>query len=297
MSMRLVAVIDGVLRLLLDGGRRVGLMLSAFCAACMACAQEADDALPANRFTTHATLFGVGRSSLYDTYLSPSTYVGPHVSFLHESLRRTHWAGGRVTTQSVLDGFFSYASNHAGNSNEMAGKVNYSVGWHYNWRAGRLRLMAGGELHAGLGAIYHTRNSNNPVQAKAELDLGASLAAVYPFRIRRQLFTARYQAGIPLVGGMFSPRYGQSYYEMSLGNYDHNVCFTYPGNAPSMRHFLTLDFPVGGFTFRAGYFCDIRQSRVNGLRSHIWNHSFMIGYVKHFGFFKRKEFRRRSFIL
>ena len=115
--------------------------------------------------------------------------------------------------------------------------------------------------------------------------------------IRKVPFTTRYQTSLPLVGAMFSPRYGQSYYEMSLGNYDRNVCFTYPGNAPCMRHFLTLDFPIAGFTFRAGYLCDIRQSRVNGLRSHIWNHSFMIGYVKHFSFVKRKEPQHRPFIL
>ena len=261
---------------------------------------QAQDAapLPENRYTTHATLFGAGRTSLYETYLSPSTYTGPHLSILHETLRKTHWLDGRITTQSILDGFFCYTSNRIGNSDELGGKINYSIGWHYNWVVGgRLRLMAGGEVHAGLGAIYNNRNSNNPVQAKADIDIDATLVAVYPFHIRKVPFTARYQTSLPLVGAMFSPRYGQSYYEMSLGNYDRNVCFTYPGNAPSMRHFLTLDFPIAGFTFRAGYLCDIRQSRVNGLRSHIWNHSFMIGYVKHFSFVKRKEPQHRPFIL
>ena len=257
-----------------------------------------DMPLPESRHTTHATLFGIGRSSIYETYLSPSTYTGPHLSFLHETLRKTHWKGGRVTTQGAFDGFFSYASNRAGNSNEMAGMLNYTHGWHYNWIvAGKLRLMAGAEAHAALGAIYHNRNSNNPVQAKAGIDIGATFMAIYPFHIKKVPFTARYQASLPLLGGMFSPQYGQSYYEMSLGNYDHNVCFTHPGNAPSMRHFLTLDFPVAGLTFRAGYLCDIRQSRVNGLQSHIWNHSFMIGYVKHFSFVKRKEPQHRPFIL
>ncbi len=254
--------------------------------------------VPANRNTTHAMLFGVGRSSLYETYLSPVTYTGPHVSFLHETLRKTHWLDGRITVQGIFDGFFTYASNRADNADEMGGMLNYSIGWHYNWPlACGLRLMAGGNFHAGLGAIYNTRNSNNPVQAKAEMDVGVSLAAIYPFYIRKKPFTARYQVGLPLVGMMFSPHYGQSYYEMSLGNYDRNVCFTWPVNAPSMRHLLTVDFPIAGFTFRAGYMCDIRQSKVNGLRSHVWNHSFMIGYVKHFSFVKRKEARHAGFVM
>lgn len=254
--------------------------------------------IPENRHTTHATLCGVGKSNLYDTYLSPGVYQGVHLNVLHETLRKTHWADGRITTQSIIDGFVASTSNRAETADEYAGKCNYTVSWHYNWLLwNRLRLMAGGGLHGGVGMMYNARNSNNPVQAQAEVDLDASFMAVCPFWIRKVPFTARYQFSLPLLGGMFSPRYGQSYYELSQTGYDHNVCFTYPGNAPSMRHFLTIDFPVAGFTFRAGYLCDIRQSAVNGLRSHVWNHSFMIGYVKHFSFVKRKEPSHRPFIL
>ncbi|MFQ7266702.1 MAG: DUF3316 domain-containing protein [Paraprevotella clara] len=78
--------------------------------------------LPENRYTTHATLFGAGRTSLYETYLSPSTYTGPHLNILHETLRKTHWLDGRITTQSILDGFFCYTSNRAGNSDELGGQ-------------------------------------------------------------------------------------------------------------------------------------------------------------------------------
>lgn len=273
------------------------LFMSHFAGHLSCLAQETDE-LPSNRFTTHATLFGVGHSSLYDTYLSPTTYTGIHINFMHETLRKTHWLDGRITVQSVTDGYICYTSNDANTADEMGGKINYAIGWHYNWTIGRrLRLMAGGECHAGLGIIYNNRNSNNPAQAKAELDLGASLMAIYPFLIKKVPFRARYQFSIPLIGAMFSPQYGQSYYEISKGNYDHNVCFTHPGNIPSMRHFISVDFPIARFTFRIGYLCDIRQSRVNGLRSHTWNHSFMVGYVKHFGFVKRKEPQHRPFIM
>lgn len=256
------------------------------------------DALPSNRHTAHATLFGAGSTSLYDTYLSPSTYRGWQAGILHETLRPTHWAGGRVTVQSIADGFIASATNSAASAREYAGKCNYSIGWHYNWLLwNRLRIMAGGEVHAGLGFIYNLRNSNNPVQAKAEADAGATAAVIWPFRIRKTPLVVRYQFGLLLLGGMFSPRYGQSYYEMAHSGYERNIRFTWPGNAPSMRHLLTLDFTLGGYTFRAGYLCDIRQSHVNGIRSHIWNHSFMLGYVKHFDFVKRTEAPHRPFVL
>ena len=254
--------------------------------------------IPINRHTTHSTLFGVGGSNWYDTYLSPISYRGPHLSILHETLRRTHWCDGRISTQSITDGHLGYTSNPSGTAHEIGGMLNYTVGWHYNWLLPHsIRLMLGGELHAGLGAVYNNRNSNNPVQAKAEMNVGASFIAIYPFHIKEQPFTIRYQFSLPLIGAMFSPQYGQSYYELSQTGYNHNICATYPGNAPSMRHLLTIDFPIARFTFRMGYLCDIRQSHVNGIKSHTWNHSFMVGYVKHFSFVKRREPQHHSFIM
>ncbi|MBO5181212.1 MAG: DUF3316 domain-containing protein [Paraprevotella sp.] len=262
-------------------------------------AQEKTDSLPDNRYTTHATMFGAGRSHQLDTYLSPQEYSGPQVTFLRETLRKTHWAAGRVSTQSLLSGYFAYTENAAQNAEDMAGLIEYQVGWHYNWALPcRLRLMAGGQVGAHAGFLYNTRNGNNPAQAKAGAELSASVAALYPFRIRRVPFAVRYQCDMPVMGMMFSPAYGQSYYELfSEGNYDHNICFTHPGNAPTFRQLLTLDFPIKDYTFRIGYRCYIRQSHVNELKSHIYNHSFMIGYVKHFQFIKRKDRQRSRLIL
>lgn len=264
------------------------------------CAQEHQtDTLPAHRYTTHAVMFGAGRTNQFDTYLSPVEYTGPQFSFLRESLRATHWAGGRVSAQGLLHGYLAYTENRAETANELGGAVGYSAGWHYNWMPlPGLRLLAGGQCGADIGFLYNLRNSNNPAQARASVELAASVAAVYKFRIRRQGFTACYQADMPMAGGMFSPRYGQSYYELfSQGHYDRNACFTHPGNALSLRQLLTLDFPVGALTFRVGYMCDLRQSKVNGLKTHAYNRTFLLGYVKHFGFVKRKDKVARNFIL
>lgn len=273
-------------------------LLSGFLLLTVTTGLFAQEATPANRHTTHAMMFGTGRSNIYDTYLSPSTYRGPHLNFMRETLRPTHWADGRVSVQTLLDGYLAYTKTNTASSHELSGMINYTAGWHYNWqlRCG-LRLMAGGGIHGALGAIYNMRNSNNPVQAQAQIYLSASGMAIYPFHIGKQPFTARYQLTVPLIGAMFSPQYGQSYYEMSLGNYDHNVCFTYPVNAPSMRHLLTVDFPINKLTFRVGYLCDIRQSTVNNIDAHLWNHSFMVGYVKHFTFVRCKEPQHQSFIM
>lgn len=267
---------------------------------CTGCYSQAQNTHPLadHRNTTHALLVGGGTSHLYDTYLSPLSYKGGHVNLLYETLRKTHWLEGRITTQSFVDGNLFITENPRGTANEMGGTCNYSIGWQYNWTfRNPLRIQLGGNLHVGVGCIYNTRNSNNPAQALAEIDLGTTIALIYPFKIKKHPFTARYQGIFPLLGTKFMPRYGQSYYEISQGHLDKDIRCTYPGNAPSMRHLITLDFPLSGFTFRAGYLCNIRQSQLNGIRQHIWQHSLMIGYVKHFRFIKKKDAEHRSFIL
>ena len=253
--------------------------------------------LSAQRDAAHALMFGVGGSNQFDTYLSPMEYKGSQFTFLRETLRMTHRAKERLSFQSLTQGTFSMTENPAQNANEYGGHIGYNAGWHYNWMLReRLRLMAGGLLGADAGFLYNERNGNNPAQARLKADMALSLAGIYKFRLWRQMLALRYQADLPLLGCMFSPQYGQSYWEISQGNRDHNVCFTSPGNALSLRQLFTLDFPVRRFTIRTGYFSDIRQSHVNGIKMHDISRSFLIGFVRHFSIIQDKE-RKEELIL
>lgn len=242
------------------------------------------DSLAFNRIRTHSFMLGVGSANVLETYLSPLEYTGTEVRFLSETQRMTKMARGRISVQHRVDGNVAYVASPTDDGKEWAGYLSWTAAWHYNWNPVRgLRLLAGAGSELGGGFVYNTRNGNNPAQGKLAVHLKASGAAIYDFECWKRPFSVRYQVDLPLVGAMFSPAYGQSYYELfSLGHYDHNVCATYIGNAPCMTHLLTLDIPVGGGTLRTGYLCDIRQSRVNGLKSHVWSNLFMIGYVKRF---------------
>jgi len=244
---------------------------------CLAVAQEH------TRPVTHATLFGIGAVNQLDSYLSPLNYTGPQFQFMHETFRATHLADSAISFQTLWHGNLAYTKNPTDKAKQVGGDLSYEITWHYNFPVTQdLRILVGPQANASLGFLYNMRNGNNPAQLLASLQLSASAAAIYKFHIKRQPFTARYQLDVPLLGLMFSPEYGQSYYEIfSLGNSGHNICATHPFNAFSSRHFLSIDIPLRNITLRAGYLCDIRQSHVNEIKHHSYTHAFMLGWVRH----------------
>ena len=243
--------------------------------------QAQTDGLPTNKFHVRSTLYGVGYTNILDTYLSPVEYKGTEIRLLRENMRMTHLMDGNVSSQSMFQLYFSLTKNRANTGNEWGGMVNGTQAWHYQWRFGNLKLMAGPMIDLNLGFLYNTRNSNNPAQAIANLNLDASGMAVYHFSIKNHPMIARYQLNIPVAGVMFSPDYGQSYYEIfELEHSNHNVLFTSLHNRPTFRQLLTLDIPVRSSCIRVGYLCDIQQSNVNYIKSHQWSHTLMLGFVK-----------------
>lgn len=247
-------------------------------------AKAQQDSLPTHQQVMRATLYGIGTTNLLDTYLSPMEYTGPELRILRENIRTTKLMQGKVSRQSLFQANVSLTENRAGTGSEFSFLANWNLAYHYRFSISeQLTLLAGPNLDLNGGMIYNFRNSNNPVNVKAYINLGASGMAMYRFRIKGHPFMLRYQLNVPLLGLMFSPEYGQPYYEMSISkDFGKNLCFTSLHNQPSLRQFLTLDFPIKSTTLRVGYVGDIQQAKVNNLKSHSWSHAFLIGFVKHF---------------
>jgi len=237
-----------------------------------------------DKITTTSNMIGVGPTNVLDTYLTPEKYSGMELRVYSESAWQK--SGRRWSSLMINQGDVSYSKNRADNAKEITGMYNLMYGRIRDFSAedSRLRIKAGIVGDMNIGVIYNTHQGNNPAQARCYLNVAPVASAEYDFSLWNKMFTLRYTAGLPLLGLMFSPNYGQSYYEIfSLGNYDHNIVPTTVFSAPSYRHSLTLDIPVGGKTkLRVGYLGDYQQSEVNNLKSHIYSHLFMIGYVKRF---------------
>ncbi len=259
------------------------LLISTLVAVPSAVSAQVADTLRSDKVVVNAQMIGVGATSILDTYLSPEEYSGTELRYVSHTVRRRE--GRRWSRMLVHQGAFAYADNRSGNGNEMSGMYTFTYGLHYNWDllGGRLNVMAGGQADVEAGFLYNTRNGNNPAQARLALNVSPSAAATYRFRLGRVPLAAHYEVSAPVLGLMFSPNYGQSYYEIfSRGNYDHNVVPTTFTNAPSLRNMLTLDFTLGRTTLRLGYLGDFRQAKVNNLKYHSYSNMLLIGFVRHF---------------
>lgn len=231
--------------------------------------------------TTH--MLGIGQSKILDTYLTPEHFSGTGYTYLYikdtaptDTLRR--WT---TTIEHEVD--FSKTKDRSGNTSDL--EVSYNLYWarYYNLQPiSNLRLQVGAAANASLGGIYNMTSSNNPAQAHASINIMPSATASYDFRIGSQNFSARYELNLPLIGVMFSPNYGQSYYEIFCqGNYDHNIVPTTFISAPTFRQTASVDWHFSKrMSLRLGYLGNYQQSNVNNLKSHIYAHRIMIGITR-----------------
>ena len=245
------------------------------------------------KIVTNARMIGIGSTNILDTYISPEKYRGTELRYISHTVRErtgseTSETGkrNRLATTLIHQGYLSLSDNRAGEGGAIAGMYSFSYGRHLQWMltGGALRLKAGAQADGNIGFLYNTRNGNNPAQARLNIDIAPMVGADYRFTaFERWPLTVAYEASIPIVGVVFSPNYGQSYYEIfNEGNYDHNIVPTTIGCAPSLRQMLTIDLRLKKIALRIGYMGDIQQYKVNNLKYHNYSHLFLIGFVKRF---------------
>ena len=230
---------------------------------------------------TSTHMIGVGNSRILDTYITQEKFSGLGFSYLYIKERTKPVKRWNNIIEHEID--LSSTKDRSEDAHALEGDYNLYWGRYRQWQCfgDRLLLQAGALANANLGFIYDMTSSNNPAQARLSLNLMPAAVAAYHFPLFQQQFSLRYELNVPLVGVMFSPNYGQSYYEIfNRGIYDHNIVPTTFISAPTFRQMLTIDWITGKkCSLRIGYLGNYQQAQVNNLKQHIYAHRVMIGIV------------------
>ena len=242
------------------------------------------------------TLIGIGGYRMKNTYLSPLMYTGTGMRIVNERMKVVSLADYRVSSQQILDIDLSSVRNPAGTVAALTGFVDYSFGYHYRFQPAKdFKLLTGASVKGMFGFVYNTQAANNPIATHVDLDLNVSVMGIYTFRIKNFPLTCRFQTDIPLTGVLFTPNYGQSYYEIfGLGNTSGIVGFSSLHNKLAMRNFVSVDISVWKFTLRTGYLNSIYTTNINGIQTSYVSNSLMIGLVREFISFSGNNLKKQN---
>jgi hypothetical protein len=237
-----------------------------------------------------SSMIGIGNTSVYDTYLSPLEYKGNNIGMIYEQMKMTGLLNGHVSVQHLFNFEIADTQNPSGTATDYVGNLEYGYGLYYRFKPlHRIQFFAGMQADGLFGFIYNNRNGNNPVTGKVNLNLNVSGIASYRFRIKKQAVQLRYQLNVPVAGCLFSPQFGQSYYEIGLGDHQDLVRFASFHNQAMMRNLFSIELPFRCCTLRLAYQNWIYETKVNNLETSIRSNSFYIGFSKHFYTVRGKE--------
>lgn len=214
------------------------------------------------------------------SYLSPLSYSGSAFGIYGDWMKAMPFSPENAVMQFSLSTSFGRMENPAHTALML--DADFDFHWGLAWRRRlphRLQITAGGSIGLDGGALWLPRNSNNPVAARAYADIGLTASLSWHTRIGRLPILLTEGARLPALGAFFSPEYGETYYEIYLGNRSGLAHFGWPGNHFTIENLLTATLDFGRTAMQIGYRFQADTSWKNNINTHIFRHMLVIGVI------------------
>ena len=249
--------------------------------------------------TTSTENISLTTVDLLDPYLSPLVYTGVGVGYQHSDMKYFKKYVGKMSHESRFSilAANTYNPQYSSSMNYVGGQ--YQWGMHYHFRPLEgLHLLAGGNAGALMAVKSNERNVNNPVNMDAALDLGFSGIANYDFSLLRKKFRLSFQLEFPLLGMMYVPMQGASYYEMFTGgDLSNTLHFSSLHNRLARTSGLKLEIPTKNSTWHVGISTSKLKYEANDMFFKQNNYNFNVGYTYDLYIFRgRKNLPPHNFI-
>ncbi|MDR0681853.1 MAG: DUF3316 domain-containing protein [Dysgonamonadaceae bacterium] len=232
-------------------------------------------------FTYESSMIGIGKTSVYDTYLSPLKYKGAGLNLIHEQIKMAGLRNENILAQHLFYIELADTKNPTETAASYLGSLEYAYGLLYRFKpVQKIQFFTGLQFDGLVGGIYNTRNGNNPVTAKIHLNLNLSGMAAYRIQIKKQPIRLRYQLIFPIAGVQFSPEFGQSYYEIGLGANNPLLHWASFHNQFMIRSLFSVELPLPFCTLKLAYMNAVYETQINSLNTQILSNAFCIGFSK-----------------
>lgn len=239
---------------------------------------ESVDSLPRPVTSVYALEYGAG--SALSTYLSPLRYHGSSVSASGQ------WTKALPVNPEKLVMQFNTSLDFKSmlNKRQTAQMIGFDAGFNWNilYRihpADRLQVAFGGGPSVEGGVLYVPRNGNNPVSANAALSIDVSASASWRMKIGRLPVLISDRVRLPSLGVFFSPQYGETYYEIYLGNHSGLAHCGWWGNRFGIDNLLSIDLDFGRTAMRIGYRYRLQTQWVCDLNTQVSSHALVLGVI------------------
>lgn len=241
---------------------------------------QSPDSLASSRPVSGLYSIEIGRTNVKATYLSPLTYTGNQISLYGNWSKAMPFNPEKAIMEFDAEASFCNLLNPA-HTARMVG-LNASFSWDMAWRnrlKNNFQITLGGGPEIKGGAYYLLRNSNNPVQAMAQASLFVTASASKHFKIGRLPVLITDRVKIPSLGVFFCPQYGETYYEIYLGNHKGLAHAGWWGNNFRIDNLLSVTLDFGRTAMTLGYKLNVDTMWANNLSTKIVTNSFVIGVI------------------
>lgn len=222
----------------------------------------------------------IGRRHVLSTYLSPFSYRGTGLGVSGYWTKMLPANPEHLAMDFQVRGVMGSLLNPARTASEI--DFTGSFAWGLQWKK-RLPhdfiVGVGGEAGIYGGVFYLPRNGNNPVSAQFAVGIGAVGSAGWHTRIGRLPILFSDRLSLPLLSGFFMPDYGETYYEIYLGNHGGLAHCGWPGNRFGIDNLLSATLDFGRTSIQVGYRFSMQNTQANNLVNRVFNHAFVIGIV------------------
>jgi hypothetical protein len=220
-----------------------------------------------------------GTFNLHDSYLSPLEYLGWNVMWeaQHSADFKKHKSLSWKNRNSFA---YGYTINLPATADIMYLSGDLGFGVAYNHLIFKdFTLSYGGYLSLFAAGKYNGRNVNNIASVDANLTLQTDISAQYRLRFKKinLVFADNFQ--IPVIGAMFVPEMGASYYEFSLGNWSNAFHFSSFHNHFGIKNQLNIDIEFRKIVLRLQAMQNYQKWNANNLNFNILQYNFGLGFI------------------